>query len=102
MLAPVTLDTTTLETLPAPAADSVAPRADTTPAPAVEVRPRWNLATRVAFRLSFIYFTLYVLTTQMLGGLLPFNWAGGLGFAALNRSLIPWVGTHVFHIGYQY
>src|SRR6188508_1673409 len=100
MLAPATLDTTTLDTLPVPAADpavdSVAPRADTPPAPAAETRPRWNLATRIAFRLSVLYFTLYVLTTQMLGGLLPFNWAGGLGFAALTRSLIPWVGTHVF------
>lgn len=106
MLAPVTLDTTTLDTLPGPAGDSAldsaAPGAGTPPAPAVEDKPRWNLATRIAFRFSFLYFTLYVLTTQMLGGLLPFNWAGGLGFAALTRSLIPWIGTHIFHIGYQY
>jgi hypothetical protein len=107
MLAPAALDTATIDTVPAPVTevttDLSAPRADALPQPSVAPRPRWHLATRVAFRLSFLYFTLYVLTTQMLGGLLPFNWAGGLGGTALNRSgIIPWIGTHVFHIRYQY
>ena len=31
---------------------------------------RWSLATRIAFRFCFVYFGLYVLTTQMLGGLI--------------------------------
>ena len=35
--------------------------------------PRWSAATRVAFRFCFIYFGLYVLTTQMLGGLIAFR-----------------------------
>ena len=29
---------------------------------------RWALPTRVAFRLCFLYFGIYVLITQMLGG----------------------------------
>ena len=42
-------------------------------APPADVRPRWNLATRIAFRFAFLYFSLYVVTTQMPGGLLPFS-----------------------------
>jgi hypothetical protein len=59
---------------------------------------RWGLATRVTFRLSFLYFTLYVVSTQMLGGLLPFNWVRNLGGTAFMRWVITWTGSHVFHL----
>ena len=71
MLAPSTLDVATVDTLPE-IADPAAPVTEPT-APA-EVQPRWTLATRIAFRLCFLYFSLYVVSTQMLGGLLPFSW----------------------------
>jgi uncharacterized membrane protein YphA (DoxX/SURF4 family) len=67
--------------------------------PLAEVRPRWNLATRVAFRLSFVYFTLYVVTTQMLGGLLPFGWIPDIGGSVAMRRMYAWVGAHVFRLG---
>jgi len=40
----------------------------TIPLPTVETdaAPRWRLITRIAFRLCFIYFGLYILLTQML------------------------------------
>jgi hypothetical protein len=49
-----------------------------------ETQPRWNLVTRIAFRFCLLYFTLYVLTTQMLSGLLP------LGPLSIT---IPQIGT---------
>jgi hypothetical protein len=79
-----------------------APEADARPAEAVplpEVQPRWNLATRIAFRLSFLYFTLYVVSTQMMGGLLPFGWVPDVGGSAMMHRIISWVGAHVIRLG---
>jgi hypothetical protein len=46
------LDVATIDALPdAEAAPAVA-------RPLTEVQPRWNRATRLAFRLGFLYFTL--------------------------------------------
>ena len=42
-----------------------------TPAPEPPPR-RWPFALKIAFRFWSIYFALYVITTQMLGGLVPF------------------------------
>jgi hypothetical protein len=103
MLAPSTLDVATIDTLdpidtlPQSSAPAIPPLHQE-----VEPQPRWNLATRMAFRFCFLYFTLYVVSTQMLGGLLPFNWVRTLGSAWLMQRIVTWVGTHVFHIGYQY
>lgn len=72
------------------------------PAPLPAAGPRWNLLTRNGFRLSFLYFSLYVVATQMLEGLLPFSWVRTLGGVGLMQRLVTWTGTHVFHIGYQY
>jgi hypothetical protein len=61
---------------------------------------RWSAAVRVAFRLCFVYFGLYILTTQMLGGLLIVpNW----GFLPLEqlppmKNIVTWTAVHVFHI----
>jgi hypothetical protein len=35
--------------------------------------PRWRLPLRLAYRFFAVYFGLYVLTTQMIGGFLPFQ-----------------------------
>ena len=70
--------------------------------PAVEppatVLPRWNPLTRLAFRFSAVYFTLYILTTQMFSGLvrLPFEWRipppGSFGWF---RSWVSWIATDI-------
>jgi hypothetical protein len=72
------------------------------PAPPTATPPPWNLFTRIGFRLSFLYFTLYVVSTQMLEGLLPFSWVRTLGDVALMQRLVSWTGTRVFRIGYQF
>jgi hypothetical protein len=61
-----------------------------------EIRPGWSVATRLAFRLTFLYCSLYVISTQMLGGLLPFRWVPRLGASPVMRSLITWVGSDLF------
>jgi hypothetical protein len=70
------------------------------PSPAV----RWRLATRVAFRFCFLYFGLYVLTTQMLGGLwlLPKPSPPDMGATGWMQGLVTWTAAHVFHVRYQY
>jgi hypothetical protein len=61
---------------------------------------RWSAATRIAFRFSFLYFGLYVLTTQMFNGMIVVpNW----GFQPLEqlppiKNLLQWTATHVFHV----
>ena len=35
--------------------------------------PRWRLPLRLAFRFFAVYFGLYVITTQMIGGFIPFQ-----------------------------
>ena len=74
------------------------------PVPAVEAEPRvrWSLATRVAFRFCALYFTSYVLFTQMISSLLPLPGPGNgvpalesLGFV---QRVVNWVGVHVVRI----
>jgi len=90
-----------LETLAAPdVAAAEAPSVDPAPAPA----PRWNHFTRVAFRFSFLYVTLYVLTTQMLGGLwvLPKPQPPNMGATGWMLRPVEWTAAHVFHVTSQY
>lgn len=71
-------------------------------APAAIDRPtvRWTAATRIAFRFCFLYFGLYVVTTQMLQGIIVIpNW----GFPPLEtvppfRNVIQWTALHVFSV----
>jgi hypothetical protein len=61
---------------------------------------RWNAAVRVAFRFCFVYFGLYVLTTQMLGGLLVVpNWdVPPLEQLPPMRDVVTWTAVHVFRV----
>lgn len=57
----------------------------------------WHPATRVAFRFCFLYFGLYVITTQMLEAFLDIP---GFDFHELGtlppaRQLFLWIGKHV-------
>src|ERR1043166_2003323 len=68
------------------------------PAPSV----RWDPATRLAFRFCFLYFGLYVVTTQMLHGLILVpNW----GFPPLEqlppmKNVVGWTAAHVFGVAH--
>jgi hypothetical protein len=71
--------------------DAAAVLADFAPegTPSIEVTaPRWRLPLRLAFRFFAVYFGLYVLTTQMIGGFVPFQ--VDLSFIS-ERGPIPWM-----------
>jgi len=76
------------------------------PVPAAEPGPRvrWSLLTRVAFRFCALYFTMYVLFTQMISSLvaLPGN---GIGVPPLEsftivQRVLNFVGVHILRISY--
>jgi len=58
---------------------------------------RWHPATRVAFRFCFLYFGLYVLTTQILQAFLdiPGLDLPDLGILPPARPLFLWIGRHI-------
>ena len=72
--------------------------------PATAPVAQWSAATRVAFRVCFLYFGLYVLTTQMLGGLwiVPKIAPPDMGATGWMKRPIVWAATHVFHVQHQY
>jgi hypothetical protein len=78
----------------------LAPDSPSSPELRLDTTPRWSLATRIAFRLCFVYFGLYVLTTQMLAGMLPFPAFRIPNLETLQplRGLIIWIGTSLFGI----
>ena len=90
MLAHSPVDVVTLDVAPLPAAP---------PAP-VERTVRWRLRTRVAFRVCFLYFSLYVITTQMIGGLLilPIGNLPNLGATGAMKGLVTWTANDVFKV----
>jgi hypothetical protein len=61
---------------------------------------RWSRLTRIAFRLCFVYFGLYVMTTQMLGGLIviPNRDLPSLEELPPFKNLVTWTAVHVFGI----
>ena len=59
----------------------------------------WRPLTRVAFRFAFVYFGLYILTTQMFwGGLLPLVNLDPLANRPPLRNVISWVARNVFGV----
>ncbi len=65
---------------------------------------RWTLATRIAFRLCCLYFSLYVIATQMLSSLLPIPNFGipSLENAAAMQRVVTWVAVHVLRVSYPF
>ena len=61
--------------------------------------PGWRLATRIAFRFSVLYFTLYVLTTQMLSSLvtLPVGNVPDASDSGWGIAVFSWVARDVLH-----
>ncbi len=65
--------------------------------------PHWSLATRVAFRFCFVYFGLYCLITQVLGGLIPTS--PSISIPNLDsfwpmRQIIFWTAAHIFRVAH--
>ena len=61
--------------------------------------PHWSHTERIAFRSCCVYFSLYVLVTQMLTSLIFFPWIDWSELGALPpiRTMVFWVAKHVFH-----
>jgi uncharacterized membrane protein YphA (DoxX/SURF4 family) len=61
---------------------------------------RWSLALRIAFRFCFVYFGLFCLVTQILGGLFPIPKTEVPDLATLPpvRQIVLWTASHVFGI----
>ena len=81
-------------------AEYVAERSPKSAAPELLTEASWAPATRVAFRLCFLYFGLYVVMTQMLAGLLPnplFR-VPVLAEKVPMRPLVLWVGHHLLGV----
>src|ERR1700689_1502675 len=78
------------------------PESQSIPAPAAPV-VQWSLATRIAFRMCFIYFILFTFSNQILGGLLNFPKLNLPDFGALwpLRQITFWAAKHIFHVTYQ-
>lgn len=74
----------------------------TVPQPEAAQPVRWRLRTRIAFRFCFLYFTLYVLTTQMLGGLLAGVPLPNLGATGFLKDVLAWTANNVFKVSYPY
>jgi hypothetical protein len=66
--------------------------------PAVAPKPRWSLATKIAFRFFTVYFALYVVTTQMIGGFVPFVDVPPLIYLEPVAWLVKWTALNVFGI----
>lgn len=80
---------TVLDAVPSPVDTAATPRAG------------WNAPTRIVFRFCFLYFVLYVVTTQMLGGLIVVP--GGWDLPEIQtlpplKSFISWTAAHVFGV----
>jgi hypothetical protein len=65
-----------------------------------DARLQWSLSTRIAFRFCFVYFGLFCLLTQVLGGLLPLANIEVPDPSSLPpfRQVVLWTAAHVFHV----
>lgn len=72
----------------------------TQPEPAPEASETWAPWTRFAFRLAFVYFGLYCLGTQILGGLFPIPALEIPDPATITpfRQIVFWTAAHAFGI----
>src|SRR5262245_32555815 len=61
----------------------------------------WRLPTRIAFRFCVVYYSLYVVMTQMLSGLIVLPVGNLPRVGNILNPLIAWTGTHVFHVTAQ-
>jgi uncharacterized membrane protein YphA (DoxX/SURF4 family) len=76
-----------------------------TPAQVTPFRPdpqaqRWSLTTRVAFRLCFVYFGLFCISTQIFGGLFPIPKVDIPDLQSVwpIRPIVLWVAAHILRV----
>jgi hypothetical protein len=65
----------------------------------IDTRPRWHLATRIAFRFVFAYFVLYIIPFPI--EYLPFTTTLIQKYTDLWQAIVPWVGKHILHLSYD-
>lgn len=87
---------------PEPSTDHVQHPATVAPTALQDPPVRWSLITRIAFRFTAIYFSLYILLTQMFGGLvgplLALLPAGSVTLPASSwtvQTAVTWLATKV-------
>ena len=68
------------------------------PEPQPEQKTQWNLGTRIAFRLAFSYFVLFLFPFPIT--VLPYtNYLAGW-YDELLHVVVVWVASHILHVGY--
>lgn len=62
----------------------------------------WSVVKRVAFRFCFVYFTLFCVSTQIIGSLFPnpLYYITPIGDRWPMRQLTAWTARHVFHVAH--
>ncbi len=70
------------------------------PTTVTDEKLQWSLPTRIAFRFCFVYFGLFCLLTQVLGGLIPLPSVDLPDPSTLwpFRQVVFWTAKHVFHV----
>ena len=65
--------------------------------------PAWRIATRLLFRFSFVYFSVFIATTQILPGLFPITDVESWDLASMSpiRQIVFWTAAHVFGVKSQ-
>jgi hypothetical protein len=87
-----------------PLVEDTPPERDGATAAATPDAAAWSLPARILFRFGVIYFSLYILTTQMLSGLivLPVGSVPDVTDTPWAGALFRWIATHVFHVQYEF
>jgi hypothetical protein len=62
--------------------------------------PHWSLGLRVAFRFCFVYFGLYCICTQIVGGLISIPKMEAIDPSGLwpIKQVTFWTAAHIFHV----
>jgi hypothetical protein len=63
----------------------------------VVLMPGWQWGPRIAFRFCFLYFGLFCLSTQILGGFLPIPKVDIPDFSLLWQPIVFWTAARVFN-----
>ena len=61
--------------------------------------PRWNLTKLIAFRFVFAYSVLYIISFPL--DSFPFTSALIKKYTNFWQAIVPWVGKHLLHLGYD-
>jgi hypothetical protein len=61
--------------------------------------PRWSLTLRIAFRFCFVYFGLYCVSTQIMGGLISIPKMEEIDPSSFwpIKQVTFWTAAHIFH-----